>query len=246
MISIIILEPRNSGNLGAICRVMKNFGFKELILVNPCCNPKSITARKRSMHALDILTNAKIIRAKDHSSLKKYLRKFDHLIATTSQLGTDYNITRSPITPAQLVEKLKTINLNKTKLAIVFGRENHGLSNDEINLCDFAITVPTNREYPSMNLSHAISVILYELSKLDNSENPNKVNSHILPASDIDKKIMLKFIDKIIKNLNLATKEKEETMRKVWKKIVGKSFVSKREAFALLGFFRKLSEKKLK
>lgn len=246
MISIIILEPRNSGNLGAICRVMKNFGFRELFLINPVCNPKSITARKRSMHALDILNGAKVVHAKSHSLLKKFFSKFDHLIATTSQLGTDYNIPRSPITPEQLVEKLKTINISKAKIAIVFGRENYGLSNEEIALCDFSLTIPTNREYPSMNLSHAISVVLYELSKLDTVKNKNKVNSHIIPASDIDKKIMLKFIDKIILTLGLATKEKEETMRKVWKKIVGKSFVSKREAFALLGFFRKLSEKNLK
>ena len=244
MISVIVIEPRNSGNLGAICRVMKNFGFKDLILVNPRCNPKSITARKRSKHALDILNNATIINAKNKSALSKLFQKFDYLIATTAQLGTDFNIPRSPITPEQLAHKLEKVNVNKTKIAIVFGRENYGLSNEEINMCDFAITIPTCKEYPVMNLSHAISVVLYELAKLNEDE--NKVNSHIIPASNIDKKIMLKFIKKIIKSLELSTKEKEETLRKVWKKVVGKSFLSKREAFALLGFFRKLSERKYK
>lgn len=245
MISIIILEPRNSGNLGAICRVMKNFGFKELILVNPVCNPKSITARKRSKHAVDILNNSKIISLKSKKDIYSVMNKFDYTIATTSQLGTDFNIARSPITPEQLLSKLANdkINITKTKIALVFGRENYGLSNEEINACDFSLTIPTNKEYPSMNISHSIAVVLYELSKLNLLD---KVNSHIIPIANIEKKIMLKLINKTIKNLTLATENKEETLRKVWKKIIAKSFISKREAFALLGYFRKLSDKKFK
>lgn len=246
MISIILIEPRNSGNLGAICRVMKNFGFKELILINPVCNPKSITARKRSKHAADVLNNSKIIPLKSKKDIYSVMNKFDYAIATTSQLGTDFNIARSPITPEQLLNKLANdkINITKTKIALVFGRENYGLSNEEINACDFSLTIPTNKEYPSMNISHSIAVVLYELSKLNYNQKENKVNSHILPITNIEKKIMQQLINKTIKNIHLATENKEETLRKVWKKIIAKSFISKREAFALLGYFRKLSDKK--
>src|SRR3989338_6081549 len=161
---------------------MKNFGFKKLILINPVCNPKSITARKRSKHAVDVLNNSKIISLKSKKEIYSVMNKFDYTIATTSQLGTDFNIARSPITPEQLLNKLSNdkINITKTKIALVFGRENYGLSNEEINACDFSLTIPTNKEYPSMNISHSIAVVLYELSKLNDNQKENKVNSHIL------------------------------------------------------------------
>lgn len=220
---IILLEPENAGNIGAIARSMMNFGFDNLVIVNPKCDYLSKEAKDRAKHANNVLQQAKIIKKKD-------LKKYDTLIGTTAQLGTDYNIPRSPLTP----EQLSKIIINKKNAGILFGREGSGLSNKEIDLCDFVLTIPTSKKYPTMNLSHAVAIVCYELSK--NKEN---VTSHIRFASPADKKQLMKMICAQLDKMKFSTKAKKETQRKIWKRIVAKSFLTKREAFAMMGFFRK-------
>ena len=223
MIKVVLVESRNSGNVGAVARGMANFGFKKLILVNPKCSHLSQTARNRAKWAQDVLRKAKIVNSL--SSIKSTL------VATTGKIGTDYNIPRSPVSPQQL----SNIVDKKKDIALVFGRENSGLNNEEISKCDFVVTIPTSKKYPVMNLSHAVAVILYELAK--KKEN---IVSHIIFASQQDKKQLMKMLNKALSKMDFATKEKKQTQITVWKRMIGKSFLTKREAFALMGFFRKL------
>jgi TrmH family RNA methyltransferase len=227
MISIILVEPETPGNIGAIARAMKNFGFDDLILVNPRCNHLSKEALDRSTHARSILKKAKI---KD----KRYLQKYHTLIATTSILGNDYNIPRNPITPEQLSEKLSN---TKKNIGIVFGREGNGLTNKEIEMCDFSVTIPTSEKYPVMNLSHSAAIILYEISK---RQHMSRISSKIPLAAKKEKDVIMQYFDKLFDQIEFSTKEKKTTQKIVWKRIIGKSFLTKREAFAVIGFLRKL------
>jgi TrmH family RNA methyltransferase len=226
MISIVLIEPEIPGNIGAIARSMKNFGLKELILVNPKCDHLDLEAIKRAKYAHDILKKSQIKKIYD-------LKKFHTLIATTSKLGTDYNLPRSPITPEQLASSIP----KGKKIAIVFGREGTGLTNKEIQMCDFIVTVPTSPKYAAMNLSHSAAIIFYELFKNSKSR---KIGEQITPASKTDKEQILKMIDNVLDKLRFATKGKKETQKLVWRRIVNKAFLTKREAFAIMGFFRKL------
>ena len=230
MITLILIEPEHSSNVGFAARAMANFGFKELVLINPKCDHLHMDGIKRAKGGLDVLKKARV-------ADKSYLKNFDYLIATTSQLGTDYNIPRSPITPEQLAEKLAKIDYKKLNIGILIGREGIGLRNKEILKCDFVVTIPASKKYPTLNLGHAAVIILYELYKRLGKE---KVSEHILFATKKEKEIILKKIDNILNKLEFATKEKKETQRKIWKRLIGKSFLTKREAFALLGFLRKL------
>ncbi len=232
MISIVLVEPKLSANVGAIARAMKNFNFNDLVLINPKCNYLSQTARNRAKHANDLLDRAKIKKF-------SYLKRFDYLIATTAILGSDYNIRRSPITPDELAGKLAGID-GKKKVGILIGRESSGLTNKEISEADFIVAIPTSPGYGTMNISHAVAVILYEIFKKSGEK---KINDHIITASGKEKEIILKKINGILNNLEFSTKDKKETQKKVWKRIIGKSFMTKREAFALLGFLRKLEDK---
>src|SRR3989344_7427310 len=92
---IICTEFQTPGNLGAIARAMKNFDFENLILLNPKCNHLDKEALDRATHAKDILQRAKIVK----------VLKYDTLIGTTAILGTDYNLTRTVITPEVLAKK---------------------------------------------------------------------------------------------------------------------------------------------
>lgn len=223
MLSVVLVEPRNSGNVGAVARAMANFGFESLILVNPKCNHLSQTSRNRAKWAQGILRNAKAV-----SSLSSVRQPT--LVATTAKLGTDYNINRSPISP----ERLSEIAHGKD-IALVFGRESRGLSNEEISKCDFVVAIPSSKKYPVLNLSHAVAVILYELAKRSES-----IASHIVFAEKSEKAHLMNLLGEALKRMEFATDEKRHTQLKVWKRMIGKSFLTRREAFALMGFLKKI------
>jgi tRNA/rRNA methyltransferase len=229
MIELLLVEPRRQENIGSVARVMKNFDFDSLVLINPKCK-KGIKANIVAKHAKDVLKKAKI---KEFS----YLKKLDYLVGTTSKLGTDYNIPRNPISAEQLASKISEIDYNKLKIGILIGREGSGLTNDEINQCDILVTIPASKKYPIMNVSHAASIILYELFKKLSAE---KSNSHINFATQNEKEIILRYIHDVLDNMEFSTQEKKETQKKVWKRVIGKAMLTKREAFAVMGFLRKL------
>jgi len=230
---IILLEPKKQENLGAVARAMKNFDFSKLVLINPKCKT-GIKARKVAKHANDVLDKTKIKRI-------SYLKKFDYLIGTTAKLGTDYNIPRNAIDIEKLAIKLKTIinnksKKNKIKIGLLIGREGIGLKNNEIDLCDILVTIPASKKYPTLNISHSVSIILYELFK----SNKEKSNSHINFATKKEKGVISKYLNKILNKLDFQTKEKKDTQKIIWKRIFGKAMLTKREAFAVMGFLRKL------
>ncbi|MDP6548053.1 MAG: RNA methyltransferase, partial [Candidatus Woesearchaeota archaeon] len=204
MISIILIEPKRQENLGAIARSMKNFGFENLVLVNPKCKIGK-SAIKVAKHGKSILDKVKI---KDFS----YLKRFDYLIGTSAILGTDYNIPRNAINAEQLADRLSNIkqknSKSKLKIGILIGRESIGLKNQEINLCDILVSIPASKKYPTLNISHACSIVLYELFKKFNSENST---SNIKFATKKDKEIIMKYMNKALNKMEFSTKEKKET-----------------------------------
>jgi len=222
MMSVVLVEPEHPSNIGAVARVMANFGFKNLVLINPKCDYLDKEAILRAKHsALKILKNAKLA---DFSMLNN----FDTVIGTSAIESIDYNVMRSPLSPEQM-KKFVTKNT-----AVVFGREGKGLKNNEIAMCDFIVKIPTSREYRTMNVSHAVAVVLYEISKSKIKENKIRL------ATKKEKDILLKQIKKSAEKLDFATKEKKETQDRVWKRVIGKALITKRELQALFGFFKKI------
>jgi TrmH family RNA methyltransferase len=225
MIEIVFVEPQIAGNVGALCRVMKNFNFHDLVLVNPKCEYNDEEARKRAKHANDILADAKVINSLDDL-------KTDCLVGTTALIGTSFNVSRSPIFPRQFAEKAVKI---KNKISLVFGRETEGLYNSEIEKCDFVITIPANRNYKTLNVSHSAAIILYELFMA--KVNPRPIHES---ASENDKKQIIKLLKESMKSMDFLNDQKRQTQVKVWNRLISKSFITKREAFALMGFLKKL------
>ncbi len=221
MIHFILIEPEHEGNIGATARVLKNFGFSSLYLVNPHCTLTSPDVKNRAKHAQDVLSNANIVTE---------IPRFDTLIATTGVLGTDYNIPRSPLTPRQCCEM---VNRQQGEIGIVFGREGEGLHNDEIALCDFILTIPSSPEYGTLNLSHAVAIVAYELSNLEMNL------SRFIPASARDKDQIMVLLQSVLKNREFPPL-KQQTQTKVWKRMIGKGFLTRREAFAIMGFLKKV------
>ncbi|MFC1722533.1 RNA methyltransferase [Nanoarchaeota archaeon] len=234
MISIVLVEPEIPGNIGAVARTMGNFDFSSLVLVKPACNHLSDEARNRAKYANRILKKATILR--NNKQLKK---QFDYIIGTTGRLGSDYNISRSPILPQQLTDKIATLP-KKKKIAIVFGRESNGLTNEELKMCDFITTIPTSKKYYSINLSHAVSIILYELSKTPTLK--KEQISHFPMATRADREQLDKMFNSTLNHIKFPTIYKKRTQQIVWPRILEKALLTKRESRALMGFFSNLSK----
>jgi tRNA/rRNA methyltransferase len=229
MIDIILLQPRKQENLGSIARVMKNFGFQDLVLIEPKCLIGK-KAKSVARHGSPILENIKF---KKISSLNKY----DCLIGTTSKFGSDNNLLRNAISVKELSSKVILANKHGLKIGILFGRENIGLKNDEIEMCDIVTTIPSSMTYPALNLSHATAIILYELSGYMLNE---KSNHRINLASKKDISIIMKYVNGILDKLNFHTKEKKKIQKISWKRIFGKAFLTKKESYTAMSLFRKI------
>ena len=184
-LKVILVKPSIEGNLGAIARNMLNFGFNDLNLVSPELTIGE-EARKRAKHAKSVLENIKT-----YQSLDEAINDCSLVIGTSGkrEFG-DKTITRHFLTPEEVSERIYT---NNGKIAIVFGPEGLGLTQEELISCDLLTSIPTWEGYPIMNLSHSVSVILYECYKFHISnkelEDPSIINSSISIERNLDPKI---------------------------------------------------------
>jgi tRNA/rRNA methyltransferase/tRNA (cytidine32/uridine32-2'-O)-methyltransferase len=151
-IVIILCRPSESGNVGAVCRVMKNMGLSDLRLAAPL-NLDDAIVRSRAVHALDIWENAQIF-----DTLTGAVADCALVAGTTRRRG--HHRKSISMNPRDLASWL----YSKTgKVAIVFGNERTGLEEAELNLCNIASHIPVSNAQPSLNLSHAVQIYAYEL-----------------------------------------------------------------------------------
>ena len=232
--SILLIGSENSGNIGAVCRVMKNFGFHKLILFN---NLAHVTSESYgfAMHASDVLDNAEIITAPTDplKTLDQIFERFDVIIGTSAKGYSHKNVNRIPVFIDELDLNFPVAsNQDKTRILIVFGRESVGLTNEEIRRCDFLVQIPANPEYPTLNLSHAVGVILFSLFKKIRKIERRR----IIPASYKHRQIFLGKVDKAVGLIEKDVNRQEE-MKIVFRNIFGRAFTSRKEVSSLMRLF---------
>lgn len=242
---VILVRPEHSGNIGSIARVMKNFNFEKLIIFNPIENKENIysyEAQGFAMHGKDILMNADIIEVEKQNShlseYKKLLAPFDLVIATTARGERNSNIKRLAIFPMDLTLPISAKPLN---IALLFGRESRGLTNDEISLADILLRIPTGMDYPALNISHACGVILYELFTKLYVINIGRGTHPVLLADREDRQLLQSLIQNIINNLKIRT-HKKENVKLAFKNAFERAFMSKRELSLITGVFSKVNK----
>jgi TrmH family RNA methyltransferase len=126
-----------------------------------------------------------------------------------------------------------------SKTAIVFGRESNGLSNEELSMCDSIITIPASTEYPVLNLSHAVAVVLYELSKQYPAQKKETLFSRIGLMQPKQRDLLYRHVQTVTEQI-IADEQKQKNIVCILKKMIARSGLSRRESFALFGFFKKL------
>ncbi|MDJ0897871.1 MAG: RNA methyltransferase [Xenococcus sp. MO_188.B8] len=158
-IRIILVEPAGALNVGSIARVMKNMGLSNLILVNPKCDRLSESARQMAVHAIDILEQAQIV-----PDLPQALQGCQRAMATTARSRALATKLESP------KSALAWLIADNITSALIFGPEDRGLSNQELNYAQRFVGIPANPVYPSLNLAQAVAVCAYELYQLSLSK----------------------------------------------------------------------------
>lgn len=154
-ITVILVETQSAGNIGSVARAMRNMGLSRLLLVNP---QTALTdeARHLACGADDVLDNAQ--RA---ATLPEALNSF-HLSVGTSSRSVDWIPT--VLLPSELAQSLTELSTDQ-RVALVFGPERTGLTNEHLQYCQWLTTIPTNPEFDSMNLAHAVAIVAYEIHK---------------------------------------------------------------------------------
>jgi tRNA/rRNA methyltransferase len=152
-IRVVLVEPQHSGNIGAVARAMKNMALSRLTLVNPV-DHLATEARMMAMHALDILQQAQVVDA-----LSQAVGDVGYVVGTTRRLGKSRQAQQTSRSIAPLLLELAASN----PIALVFGREDSGLSNDELARCHELISIPAHPTFGSLNLAQAVLLVCYEL-----------------------------------------------------------------------------------
>lgn len=152
-VTFVLVGPREPGNIGASARALKNMGFKRLTLVNP---PAMADETKWLAHnALDVLKSAQV-----HHTLEDSLRDISIVAGTTRRIGKRRGVIYPVYDGARKLRELAVDN----RVAILFGREDRGLFNEEVDECGFLMSIPVSCEHPSLNLAQAVLIVAYELS----------------------------------------------------------------------------------
>lgn len=153
-IRIILVNTSHPGNIGSVARAMKTMGLAELFLVSPEHSPRHPKAKELASSALDVLEKSVTV-----ATLEQAIADCGLVVGTSARTRA---IPWPLLSPRELGEKA-IAESSHTKVAIVFGREDSGLTNEELHQCHFHVHIPSNPEYSSLNIASAVQVIAYEL-----------------------------------------------------------------------------------
>ncbi|TDQ45102.1 RNA methyltransferase [Permianibacter aggregans] len=235
-IRIVLSHPQHPGNIGAVARAMKTMGLTDLRLVNPCEDPTG-ESRARARGGLDILEAAKI-----HSSLEEAVAGCHTVIGTSARMrGLQYVVQD----PHQLAQDLAK-NASMLPAALLFGREAHGLFNEELALCHRQIYIPANPEYSSLNLGSAVQIIAYELRMAFLRHEPLPVDQgdlRDLPASSEHMDELFSHMHKLATRVEFLKPTASEKLFSRLRRLYLRAQPTLREVNILRGIMRATEEK---
>jgi len=220
-VRIVLVGPKFEGNIGAVARSMANFDFEELYLVDPCAVGDD--AYRRAKHGSDVLDKAITVGTMSEAVEDCFL------VAGTSGITTkgDRNYTRVPVPVREFAQQVSGY---EEKIAMVFGREDIGLFQEELNRCDLLINVPTSETYPILNLSHAATLVMYELFQFGN------ITRRPEPAERKEKEYMFSFFDELLDAVDYPEHRRGDTSV-MFRRMMGRSIPTKYEYNTIMGIF---------
>jgi len=220
---VVLAGPKTPGNVGSVARAMSNFDVRELRLFDSV--PLDDSAYQRAVHAGDILDSAR-----HYQSFPRALRGLDFTVGTTGITNLrEKRHVRNPLTPKQFVERISGL---RGRVGLVFGREDYGLFNEELALCDVVVTIPTSKRYPVMNLSHAVAVLLYELRR------ERVIDKEATVASEHERDLLLAMFKDLLDTTGYPAHKRLSTEVMI-RRIIGRATLSKWEFHTMMGIVKR-------
>ena len=258
-VRFVLVRPKESGNIGAAARAIKNFDFAELALVAPRCQVDA-KAKARASHAGDVLDNIQTF-----DTLAEAVSDCHWGLATIAQARVAEDTV---YTPKQAAEKFAHVFAGEKRLALVFGPEDFGLSNEDLMHCQASITIPTGA-YASLNLAQAVQVMAYEwyvtgllepdvhddvhnvnnnannnpdnLSKPDNLSNPDNLGN-VVPAVDrAEYESMYAQLCDVLHLIGYTDAQREKSALTLFRKVFDSATMSERDLAAVRGLWRQVA-----
>ncbi|MFW5711294.1 MAG: RNA methyltransferase [Spirochaetota bacterium] len=229
---VVLVEPQTSGNVGSVCRAMKTMGFTRLVIVGRTPDYFDLNQVKTlSLHAQDLFAEA---------------RFFDTLPAAVSDSILAAGITRRrgkyrkyfSLLPEQFAAHLA--DMGEGTVSLVFGRESDGLTDEELSHCNVAVRIPSSDEFPSLNLSHAVQVITYSLSR------EYRPAMHGFQAIEQNRLLELsREVTDSFDEIGFFKQNEKEEVGRFFRDIFSRSGLSESETARLIKMFRKMAKLKI-
>lgn len=226
-IRIVLVEAKEPGNVGSVARAMKNMGLSRLTLVAPP-NFHSGDARKMAHGSGDILYGANIAK-----TLGEALSGTTLAVGTTHRKRRDYNLFYGPRKVARHLLSLP----EGAEGALVFGREENGLTNQELQMCQVTAHIPTAHHYPSLNLAQSVLIFGYELYRA--TKNPPEPSS-LEFASFEEIEYMYDHISSALNKLGFISRNRSSTFMRSIRRLLGRTFLEQRDVATIHKIFRQV------
>lgn len=223
---IVMVRPRGSGNIGSLARAMKNFAAGELAIVGKA-RTQSFWARAMAVHGRDILTQAK-----RYESIREAIADCTLVVGTTCRSGLYRSHSQSPRETAPAV----VTAAQKGKVALLFGPEDHGLSNKDLEHCQLLIAIPAQADYPSLNVAQAAVICLYELYVAALA--PVEATIQRAEAEPIER--LFDIMRGSLLKIGFLDSENPEHMLLAFRRILGRAGLEDKDVRILTGMFRQI------
>lgn len=226
-VRIVLVGPLYGGNLGSVCRAMCNMGLSDLAVVTPHKNLDMNEAHKMACHSQHILKNMSV-----HNDLISAISDCTISIATSARRGL---YRQHAVTPREIMPTVINETLNG-KVAIVFGREDNGLTNDELTMCTNILNIPTATQNTSINLAQAVLICCYELFVASDQFEPQEEKSD--PATMQMREMMFKLWRETLLDIGFMHEDKADHMMYGLRRILSRGQLSGDDVKILMGIAR--------
>ncbi len=225
------METSHPGNIGAVARAMKNMAMSNLRLVSPKIFP-SADATSRASGANDILSGAEV-----YGSISEAIADCQIVLGASAR---DRTISWPELTARACAEKYVGSTTAKVNIAIVFGRENSGLKNHELDLCHYLLRIPCNSDYSSLNLAAAVQVVSYELFIASGKKEISTIGDKDADplASMKQMELFYQHLQQTITDIGFLQVEKTQSVMRRLRRIFNRIELDTKELDILRGIFR--------
>ena len=235
-IKVVLVGTTHPGNIGAAARAIKSMGLQHLDLVSPKEFP-SDEAIYRSKAAKDILE-----KASTYETLLESVKECEVVIGTSAR---NRKVPWPVLNPKDASKEINLAVKNNSKVAIVFGREDRGLTNEELGLCNLHVHIPTTEEYSSLNLAQAVQIMTYEIRmsfiEIENLENNQEWDVDLASAEQTER--LIEHMDELMKEIEFYDTENPRKLLMRVRRFFKRSGIDVMETNIFRGLFSTIQKK---